>query len=371
MKPLLLASSLLLGLTLPVWVGAQQNCDLDLTARVTDALPDAVGDSQAIAALLTPRIAPRQLSQAFRPGRAAQAVHDHQLNPKPKSCEKVDAGGHHGGRHNDHVVHSSVATLKPNSHTHMKDCIYKSRDKAQLRAKVSEGRYAYVNWNRSHRGFAENEISQQTAASRTLQALIRFGVPRAEISTSNPQIRDLVLSAQALGSDSTITSRRQARAEVHVLYQRRVGDVPVFDSFGRAAVDVNGKLARLHINWPDFCIPEGAYAHNARSAREVINSIVGSITAAGPVCDTVGGVGVKLAYVQVDALTDPITNISDDEGPSATNPKCFVPSVVVAVVGPDPGEDSGKVSLAGQLLAVPLLRSLGSNAGDSGAPIPQ
>lgn len=368
MKSPLLALCLVLGCTLAGWLGAQQLCPgFDLTERVTNALPSAVGDPQAVANLLTPRIEPRQLGRVFAPWRAAVAVADHQLRLKPKSCEAIDAVKHH----NHHYSHASLVPFALHRLPPRRDCTYKSRDKAQLRAKVSEGRYSYVNWNRSHRGFAENEVPQQEAALRTLQALIRFGVPRSEIDPENPQIRDLVLSAQQLGAASSALGTRRARAEVHVLYQRKVDGISVFDSFGRAAVDVHGNLARLHINWPDFCIAEGAYSHNTRSQREVINAIVGAIEAAGPVCDTVGAIGITLAYVQVDALTDPISNNSDDESSAASVPKCYLPSVVVAVVGPDPGEDSGKVSLAGQLLAVPLLRSLGLGTGDSEIPIPQ
>lgn len=365
MKALLKALCLLLGCLLPGWLGAQQICpDFDLTARVTNGLPSEVGDARAVENLLNPRIAPGQLGEVFRVLNAAKAVGDHQLFLKPESCESIDAAGHHHGS-------PSLASQVSGRRSPQMDCVYKSLDKAQLRAKVSEGRYAYVNWNRSHRGFAENDVSQREAAIKTLEALIRFGIPRSEIVTENPQIRDLVLSAQKLGADSTILGRRQARAEVHVLYQREVDGIPVFDSFGRAAVNVQGKLARLHINWPDFCIAQGAFSHNTRSEREVINSIVGAIEAAGPVCDTVGAVGLRLAYVQVEALTEQIGNNSDDEGSAATVPNCYVPSVVVAVVGPDPGEDSGKVSLAGQLLAFPLLRTFGSGIGDGEIPIPQ
>jgi hypothetical protein len=351
MKRTILAAIASLGLLLPS-AGQALEC-LEIAERLDRAIPPEVGDPAVVERLLNPRVASPQLSESFSLVRAALAVRDPSLFLPKTSCEEEE---HMTPRHGSSsgAAHQAVFGHLPKPRRGApRDCTHWSKSGKQLRERGSEGRYAYLNPDRSHRGFTQNGVSQADAAEATLRALLVLGVPRSEIDPRGVETRDLVLMAQALGSGAQLGEKRTARAEVHVLYPRQVEGTPVFDSFGRAAIDAKGEVARLHVNWPDFCIPESARSRSARSRSEIIAEALATIQNAGP-CQEIGAVGAGLVYAHLPALKDRSgVSAEDDDSAAGDDGECYVPAVLVTAVGrPEQEED---LALAGQILTLPLI----------------
>jgi len=339
----------LLGLCLFPAIVLGQTCP-SLPAMVDLVLPPQVGDSAALGTLLQPAIASPQLSDAFNLSRVRAALEDLTLRLDSSSCDPPDAE-----RRRPLLLQflGRFLPLLRLQGSNLENCTYRNLTGSELRTKGKDGRYAYVNPARSHQGTQANAIDQRTAANKTLQALLALGVPQAEIDVDSQVVRDVNLYAQNLGASGPIGQPTIVRAEVHPLFHRRVADTLVWDSFGRAAIDVQGRIARLHVRWPDFCIAPGVSANETLTRQQVLNAVVARVAANNP-CELIGRVGARLAYVAVDQLDQPLSAAAGTEDDEGENDACFLPAVMIAVFGPEAAENSGQLSLGGELVAIPL-----------------
>lgn len=359
----LVIQTLLLSLWLPTAVALGQSCP-NLPDMVDRILPSQVGDVAAMNALLHPTIASPQLSAAFNPRRAALALGDGRLALDRSSC---DSPGEKRKRPFLRQLIARLGALLGIAEQEMENCTHTSPSSAEFRVREREGRYAYLNPARSHRGVEANMIDQRTAMDHVVQTLAAIGVPEAEIDMASSQVRDINLYAQDLGPGGPIGTPTVVRAEVYPMLLRHVGGTAVWDSFGSAAIDVRGEIARLHIRWPDFCIAPGVAASDTLSRRQVVDATVARIEANNP-CDLISRLGTRLAYVETDAIDQPLTAGAGPEDADGRSNSCFLPAVIIAVFGPEPAPDSGQISLGAELIAVPLFAA---GAADEPPPVPQ
>jgi hypothetical protein len=310
---------------------AVEGCPDGFLELVEQSIPRGVGDADVMAKLLNPQIATPQLSAAFDRQKAQTAVGD-KLAIDRTTCPSRSSEEDGEGK---------------------EDCTFRNDLGSALRLKLDLGKIAYLNPERSFEAgkLQNNEITSEQALKTSQEVLAAFGVPGSEINVKRAVVRELNVAGR--GTRST-KPHDKLRAEVHVLLPRAVSGIPVFDSEAKTAIDARGQVARLHIKWPDFQLAPDLSAQDMLSRDEVIRLVDTEISKEN-MCRSLSRVRAFIAYVPARELTLP--DQGSDERDSKNTGEGYMPALVVYAAPNEPKEDSGEIAMAGQQLAVPLLRS--------------
>ena len=310
----------------------------DFVRLVEAALPREVGDAAALGKLLQPRVGP-QLSRAFDPAKAAAALGDQLAAEKP--CCPDPAGERH--RAEQRFTAATGSTLE---------------------ADLDNGRLSYLNPGRSFDAAksADNKVERERALATALEAFRALGVPAAELDKA-ADVRAIKVAGRGTERGARPLVRR---AEVSVLVPRRIDGTPVFDSSAKAAIDAEGRVARLHLRWPDFALAAGLTAERVRPRAEVVRELAAELSARDR-CGTLERVDLHVAYVSLAELDAEPSG--DDEGETAAPPPRarFVPALVVYALPRAVKEDSGELQSAGLQLVTPLFAPVRADEGKPGA----
>lgn len=309
-----------LALSLMAAVVSAQESSCDVQARmVREAIPVSVGSPSAMEKLLNPTV-DAQLSATFDPARAAEIVRD-SLTPDTR-CTAYRKGD---------VDY---------------DCRYNGAASV-LKVEMDRGRVAYLNRTRSERK-AEATISETAAIALARQAAAAVGMPLREFGT-RADVSTLRLTA---ASEEGIVIKGEAMgSEVHVRYQRRIGDVPVAFSRFHAAIDARGEIARMHVRWPDFRLARGLSAANTASREQVIARVLDQVSRDNR-CGSLSRVTANVVY----ARTSVIDGGEADGNETESGPTEFAPALMVTVFPVAQREDSGVPQMPVQNYVFPLLR---------------
>jgi hypothetical protein len=303
---------------------AQQQLCPSLEALVDAALPAQVGDAAAMRMLLAPPATGR-LSQVFQPDRAISAVRD-SLKPEP-SCP---------------AYAPITATGQPFS------CVYSNSTGSKLRVDLGRGRIAYRSKTRSEAA-DPNSLPPSYAMELATQVAASYGIPTAELSVTEAQVRGLRLSSL----DGSSGERSSYRAEHHVRYPRRVGGTLVPDSGYHVAVDARGQVARLHVRWPDFQLAPGLSLSQMRSRSQVRDQLIADISAHNA-CGSVAAVKATVAYLPMRRLEQGGGRDEEALSTGQVSQETYAPGLLVGVVPAEPA-DPEEFQAAGEELWVPLL----------------
>lgn len=303
-------------------VNAQETA-CDAQARmVREAIPLSVGSPSAMEKLLSPTVDP-QLSATFDPARAAAVVRD-SLTPDTR-CTAFRKGD-----------------LEY-------DCRYNGAGSV-LKIEMDRGRIAYLNRTRSERKAAAT-ISEADAIALARQAAEAVGMPLRELGT-RADVRTLRLTAAS--EEGTVITGQAMGSEVHVRYQRRIGDVPVAFSRFHAAIDARGEIARMHVRWPDFRLVRGLSAANTASREQVVAQVLDQVGRDNR-CGSLSRVVANVVYART-AVVDGGEAPSADGSETESGASEFVPALMVTVFPVAQREDSGVPQMPVQNYVFPLLR---------------
>ena len=301
--------------------GAQER-PCEATARmVVEAVPKSIGDVDTMKKLLAPEIGP-QLSATLNPKAAAAVFRDEELKPEAR-CGPLRKGDHHF------------------------ECRYNGKNSA-LKVELERGRVTYLNRDRSEKK-GMTRVADTAAVSLARKAAETIGVPMRELGP-RADIRVLRVTA-ASGEDGAIKGE-PGGSEVHVRYQRRIGDVPVAFSRYHAAIDSRGNIARMHVRWPDFRLVRGLDAANALPREAVVGRVLGDIDRDNR-CGSLSGVTAKVVYART-AVVEGGEGLTEDGAEKETPSSEFVPALLVTVIPVEQKEDSGVVQMPVQNYVFPL-----------------
>ncbi len=312
-----------------VTIEAQEICP-EFKQFAEEAMPRQVGDREWMSTALKPEIARPQLGEGFDPTRAQRVIRDRLYMESDGSKRGTDPFTRH------------------EKQTH------RGRQGSVMRIDLARGKIAYLNRQRGHDALSgkENEISEEEAIEIAANALKTFGVPVSEVDRRNLETRVLV----AAGRDSRGGEPTRRRAEVHVRVPRQVGNIPVFDSFLRTAVNAKGEIARLSVQWPDFALVPGLMVENTLTREEVTGLLLERL-AESHLCGTLSNLVLKIAYVQADQLAVSSTEADEGDRENSTADRGYLPALVVYGVPVEPEEDSGEISMGAQQFVIPLLQA--------------
>lgn len=310
-------------------VGAQEtSCDAQ-ARMVLEAIPASVGSPSAMERLLRPTVG-AQLSATFDPARAAGIVRD-SLAPDARctAYRKGEAGY---------------------------DCRYNGAASV-LKIEMDRGKVAYLNRTRSERK-GEAKISEADAIALARQAAEAVGMPLRELGT-RADVRTLRLTAAS--EEGTVITGEAMGSEVHVRYQRRIGDVPVAFSRFHAAIDARGEIARMHVRWPDFRLAPGLSAANTASREQVIAQVLDQVGRDNR-CGSLSRVVANVVYART-AVIDGGEAASEDGRETESGPSEFAPALMVTVFPVAQREDSGVPQMPVQNYVFPLLHGADGTEG--------
>lgn len=307
-----------------------QETSCDAQARmVLEAIPASVGSPSAMERLLRPTV-DAQLSATFDPARAADMVRD-SLAPDARctAYRKGEAGY---------------------------DCRYNGAGSV-LKIEMDRGRVAYLNRTRSERK-GEARISEADAIALARQAAEAVGMPLRELGT-RADVRTLRLTAAS--EEGTVITGEAMGSEVHVRYQRRIGDVPVAFSRFHAAIDARGEIARMHVRWPDFRLAPGLSAANTASREQVVAQVLDQVGRDNR-CGSLSRVVANVVYART-AVIDGGEAASEDGRETESGPSEFAPALMVTVFPVAQREDSGVPQMPVQNYVFPLLHGADGTEG--------
>lgn len=306
-----------------------QETSCDAQARmVLEAIPVSVGSPSAMEKLLRPTV-DAQLSATFDPARAAGIVRD-SLAPDTR-CTAYRKGDL------DY------------------DCRYNGAASV-LKVEMDRGKVAYLNRTRSERK-AEAKISETEAIALARQAAEAVGMPLRELGT-RADVRTLRLTAAS--EEGTVITGEAMGSEVHVRYQRRIGDVPVAFSRFHAAIDARGEIARMHVRWPDFRLAQGLSAANTASREQVIAQVLDQVGRDNR-CGSLSRVVANVVYARTAVIDG--GEAGADGGETESGPSEFAPALMVTVFPVAQREDSGVPQMPVQNYVFPLLRGVEGTEG--------
>ncbi|MBI2571818.1 MAG: hypothetical protein HYV63_32815 [Candidatus Schekmanbacteria bacterium] len=289
-----------------------------LGALVTDGMDARVGDPAFAAGLLAARSQGASFGDAFSPARLAAAV-------------------------GDEVTGTAVRASETNRGTMRMR--YQTEQGAELRVNREEGRVSYLN---AHRAFTadqnENRVSVPAAELALRQAAGRLGVPVAEVSERAISKR-LMLANAAKGQ-----APAPARAiEVFVRLFREIGGVPVLGSKATGAIGADGRIARMHVQWPAFRLSEHVALAGQRSREEMAELVTTALSHRN--ATRLDRVPSYIAFVKVKHLSGSDLASATARG---VNLEAFVPALIVSLLPQESVEDSGAITGAVEQLAFSL-----------------
>jgi hypothetical protein len=128
--------------------------------------------------------------------------------------------------------------------------LYRTRGSV-LRFDPEHGELRYVNHGRAvdFRSQIGRLPSEEEARQLALRVLTALGLPRE-------QFRDVRAATQVAGGGSSESQQMEVRSEIYrlVTIDRQLGELPVFVSSARVAVNPFGQIHRLRISWPPLSL---------------------------------------------------------------------------------------------------------------------
>lgn len=246
------------------------------------------------------------------------------------------------------------------------DCVERSKTGAFLRVKLAEGQFKLLNPARSFK-FAsspENALTPQDAVSRVLEIVPQLGIPSTETAPESAMAR--VVYAAASPTSPTAGGVVRKAAEVMTLVGREVAGLPVFDSGLTAAVDAQGRIARLNVRWPYFCVAPGL-AQKVQTLTLSKTQVVANVAerlGQDNACSSLEKLSAEVMWVRTNQV-DGGPETQDDRDESETDPKgpfasepCYVPALVVRATPNQPrAEGDGSISMGAPEYVIPLFKT--------------
>jgi hypothetical protein len=323
----------------------------DFVTLAANALPPQVGDMAFMQALLSPEVAQPQLPDALRDPkllkRALKTIGAGKLAPDRSECRF------------DGKVHRREQGRDPADEL---ECRFRGGKTGEsLDLELDRGKVSYLNPMRSYDGASgvENRVSDADAQAMARAAAMAFQCPSDEISPL--RLTRLKAAMVPVMDDRPDLQNAQVHvAEVHVLASRHVGGTPVHGSLLRVAIDAEGRVARMHVRWPRFCVVPGLgqdLANTLLSRADVLDAIVETLGEQNA-CQTLGKLRARIEYVRAGEATGQAEEPDPrDESPGAgEGARCYVPALVLQATPIEPEEDSGGLSMGAPEYIVPLLR---------------
>lgn len=295
---------------------------IEFVEMLERAVPEEVGDPGLVERLLRPQTEGEPLSARFEPERAAEVLGDRFERTVPCPSRRPDG--------------KDAAEL----------C---NQEGSELEFQLERGEVTYLNPSRSFRATSgtENRVGEDRAVQVAKETFAGLGLPTSQFAP-DVEVRTLV----AAGRDPAGEMEPfRVPAELHVRFMRQMARVPVFDSAAKAAIDAEGRVARLHLRWPDFRLAPGLTAEAAPKRRETILGVA-RILSAEAHCDGISRIDAFVAYVPGAQLEVPE---AAEDGEAEPGSSTFVPGLVIYATPPEPKEDSGEIAMPGRQIAVPLV----------------
>ena len=324
---------------------------------VADAIPTEAGDIEKMAQWLEPTIASPQFVESIADRRrlklAMRALEATGLRPEKTEC-RFDGKVRNSDKRRDRQDEI--------------ECTHRSRRAAEsLDLDLAQGKVKYMNADRSYDGASgiDSQITASQAIGKVSDVLGQVGVPAAEVSGFTSTL--LKAAAVPIVQGVPDPSRAEVRvAEVHVIGRRSVDQLPVYDSIVRAAVGADGRIARMKIQWPNFCVTPGLVDDLTKmvmSRAEVLDAMAKTLERDNG-CDTLSGLRAEIMYVPAQthmesALTEIGSAGDEDQSTNTIDEECYVPAIVMQATPLEPEEDSGQISMGAPEYVVSLFKDTG------------